>query len=133
MCTSKCSSVTCHISGQKQFSTAQMLSVLAEIPFSTITNYLILVPFPFKRNEKLNHRWKYCKDLDIRLAFTSYNWSNMFSVKDRSQVVYKFTCVGFHACYIAETARHFETRVSWALNLGLQFPYLLTSSGFWVV
>lgn len=36
----------------------------------------------------------YCKDLDIWLAFTSYKWSNMFSVKESipiafsSQVVY---------------------------------------------
>ena len=60
---------------------------------------------------------KYCTGLDIRLAFTSYKLSNMFSVKDsipnalRSQVVYKFTCAGRHACYVGETTRHFGTRV----------------------
>ena len=60
---------------------------------------------------------KYCKGLDIRLAFTSYKLSNMFSVKDsipitlRSQVVYKFTCAGCHTCYVGETTRHFGTRV----------------------
>ena len=59
---------------------------------------------------------KYCKDLDIRSAFTSFKLSNMFSVKDpipntlRSQVVYKFTYAGCHACYVGETTRHFGTR-----------------------
>ena len=60
---------------------------------------------------------KHCKGLDIRLAFTSYNFSNMFSVKGsipnalRSQVVYKFTCAGCHTCYVGETTRHFGTSV----------------------
>ena len=46
---------------------------------------------------------KYCKDLDIRLAFTPCKLSNMFSVNGsipsafRSQVVYKFTCAGCHS------------------------------------
>ena len=56
---------------------------------------------------------KYCKDLDIRLAFTSFKLSNMFSVNTntfRSQAVYKFTCAGCHTCYVGETSRHFDTR-----------------------
>jgi len=52
---------------------------------------------------------KYCKYLDIRLAFSSYKLSNMFSVRDsipsalRCQVVYKFTCAGCYTRYVGET------------------------------
>ena len=59
---------------------------------------------------------KYCKDLDIRLVFTSYKLKNMFVAKDavphslRSLVVYKFSWAGCGACYVGETARHFSTR-----------------------
>ena len=51
---------------------------------------------------------KYCKDLDIRLVFTSYKLKNMFVVKDavphslRSLVVYKFSCVGCGATRVQE-------------------------------
>ena len=60
---------------------------------------------------------KYCKDLDIRLVFTSYKLKNRFGVRIsvpnslRSLVVYKFLCAGCGPCYVGETARHFPTRV----------------------
>ena len=60
---------------------------------------------------------KYCKDLDIRLVFTSYKLKNIFVAKDtvpdslRSLVDYKLLCAGCGACYVGETTRHFSTRV----------------------
>ena len=51
---------------------------------------------------------KYCKDLDIRLVFTSYKLKNTFVVKDavphplRSLVVYKFSCAGCGATRVRE-------------------------------
>ena len=59
----------------------------------------------------------YCTNLQIRLAFSSYKVSNMFSIKDpipislRSLVVYKFSCAGCNSVYVGETCRHFSTRV----------------------
>jgi hypothetical protein len=61
---------------------------------------------------------RYCYDLDIRLAFSSFKVGHMFSAKDRlplfsrSHVVYKFCCAGCGACYIGETRRHLNTRIS---------------------
>ena len=52
---------------------------------------------------------KYCKDLDIKLVFSSFKVGNLFSVKDSvpdklcSCVVYKFSCAGCGACYVGET------------------------------
>ena len=59
---------------------------------------------------------KYCKDLDVRLVFTSYKFKNIFGIKDsvpnslHSLVAYKFSCAGCGACYSGETAGHFSTR-----------------------
>ena len=59
----------------------------------------------------------YCSNLDIRLVFSSYKLSNMFSSKDpipkslRSRVVYKLCCTGCNSVYVGETCRHFSTRV----------------------
>ena len=61
---------------------------------------------------------KYCYDLDIRLAFSSFKISALFSVKDRlpiltrSNVVYKFSCAGCNACYVGETRRHLNVRIN---------------------
>ena len=68
-----------------------------------------------KRLRKLVQR--YCTNIEIKLAFSSFKIGRMFSVKDpfpldlRSRVVYKFTCAGCNACYIGETSRHLSTRV----------------------
>ena len=59
----------------------------------------------------------YCSNLDIRLVFSSYKLSNMFSSKDpipkslRSRVVYKISCAECNSVYVGETSRHFSTRV----------------------
>ena len=60
---------------------------------------------------------RYCNDLDIKLVFSSFKIGNMFGMKDpipgglRSRVLYKFACAGCNACYVAETAWHFSTRM----------------------
>ena len=59
-----------------------------------------------------------CQNLDIKLVFSSFKLSCLFSVKDtiplglRSRVVYKFTCAGCNTRYIGETIRHFSTRIN---------------------
>ena len=68
-----------------------------------------------KRLRKLVQR--YCTNIEIKLAFSSFKVGSMFSVKDpvpldlRSRLVYKFLCAGCNACYIGETSRHLSTRV----------------------
>ena len=63
-----------------------------------------------------------CNDLDVKLAFSSFKISNMFSVKDpvpvelRSNVVYKSTCASCNSCYVGETSRHLSTRIREHLN-----------------
>ena len=58
-----------------------------------------------------------CKDLNIKLVFSSFKIKNIFSFKDpipdslKSCVVYEFTCAGCNARYIGETCRHFSTRI----------------------
>jgi len=68
--------------------------------------------------KKIRHFVKrYCNDLDIKLAFSSFKISHMFGVKDhihgglRSRVVHKFACAGCNGCYVGETVRHFSSRV----------------------
>ena len=69
-----------------------------------------------KRIVKLVKR--YCTDLHICLAFSSFKIGSMFSAKDRlpllsrSHVVYKFTCAGCNACYVGETRRHLNVRIA---------------------
>ena len=73
-----------------------------------------------KRLNKLVHR--YCVDLNICLAFSSFKIGRLFSTKDIlpklscSNVVYKFTCAGCGACYVGETRRHLNIRISEHFN-----------------
>ena len=68
-----------------------------------------------KRLRKLVKR--YCTNIEIKLVFSSFKVSSMFSVKDpvpldlRSRVVYKFSRAGCNACYIGEASRHLSTRI----------------------
>ena len=61
---------------------------------------------------------KYCKDLNVKIIFSPFKLSAMFSPKDfvpdslKSRVVYQFTCASCGARYIGETNRHFNTRVN---------------------
>ena len=60
---------------------------------------------------------RFCKDLNIKLVFSSFKIKNMFGNKDSipsdllSSVVYKFSCAACNSCYIGETTRHITTRV----------------------
>ena len=61
---------------------------------------------------------KYCKDLNVKVIFSPFKLSSMFSPKDfipeslKSRVVYQFTCASCGARYMGETNRHFHTRVN---------------------
>ena len=68
--------------------------------------------------KKLKHLLDvFCKDIDIRIVFSSFTIKTFFSFKDpipdalKSLVVYQFTCAGCNSRYIGETSRHFATRV----------------------
>ena len=60
---------------------------------------------------------RYCKDLQIKLSFTSFKIKNLITAKDRvprslrSNIVYKFTCAVCNSVYVGETSRHLSTRV----------------------
>ena len=60
---------------------------------------------------------RYCKDLQIKLSFTSFKIKNLITAKDRvprslrSNIVYKFTCAECNSVYVGETSRHLSTRV----------------------
>jgi len=75
-------------------------------PFSTITQ---------RRIKKL--ATTFCSNLEITLVFTSCKIRSWFGAKDpipaglRSRIIYKFSCADCSACYIAETNRHFTTRI----------------------
>ena len=72
--------------------------------------------FAQRRIQKLVKR--YCFDLRICLAFSSFKIGRLFSTKDRlplmsrSKVVYQFKCTSCGACYIGETHRNLDARIS---------------------
>ena len=55
---------------------------------------------------------QYCKYLSVKIVFTSFKVSHMFSVEDtilkllKSFVVSKFKCPRCNTCYIGETTCH---------------------------
>ena len=77
-----------------------------------------------------------CTNLQIGLAISSYNVSNMFSIKDlipislRSLVVYKFSCAGCNFVYVGETCRNFSTcareHLAWDKNSHI-YKHLISS------
>ena len=60
---------------------------------------------------------RFCNNLDIKLAFSSFKISNLFGSKDpipdeqKSFVVYQFTCAGCNSRYIGETTRVLSIRI----------------------
>ena len=58
---------------------------------------------------------RFCKNVDVRIAFQSLKIGSSFSKKDKlpfkSHVVYKFHCTGCNSSYVGYTNRRFNTRV----------------------
>ena len=60
---------------------------------------------------------KFCKNINVKLIFSTCKISEYFSTKDKvpnhllSMVVYKFVCANCNVCYVGETTRHLTTRV----------------------
>ena len=65
--------------------------------------------------EKLCKR--FCKNVKVKLVFTSNKLSQTFSYKDSypsvlsSKVVYKFVCASCNASYVGQTHQHLTTRI----------------------
>ena len=90
-------------------STNDTSTIYFKLPFLNISNFT-------QRKVRMLAK-KYCKNLNIKLAFSSFKIKNLITVKDcvprslRSCVVYKFICAGCNSVYIGETSRHVSTRV----------------------
>ena len=80
-----------------------------KLPFLELSNFT-------KRKVRMLVK-KYCKNLNSKLAFSSFKIKNLVTVKDhvhrllRLCVVYKFTCAVCNSVYIGKTTRHLTTRV----------------------
>ena len=74
--------------------------------------------FSHVTKKKLKHICeRFCKDIDICIAFSPLKLSSFSSCKDilpkslHSYAANQFTCAGCKACYIGETKRHLNTRI----------------------
>ena len=74
---------------------------------------------------------RFCKDIDINIAFSSLKRSSFFSCKGtlpkslQSSVGYQFTCGECKACYIGETKSHLNTRIEKHLGKDKKFHIYL--------
>jgi len=72
------------------------------------------------------------KDLNVKVIFSPFKLSTMFSPEDfiseslKSHVVYQFTCASCGARYFGETNRHFRTRVNEHLFRDKNSQYILS-------
>ena len=71
--------------------------------------------FKIKLNDMIK---KYCKNIDVKLIFTTCKLKDSFSCKDSltsfshtSKVIYKFVCANCNVSYIGETERNLSTRI----------------------
>lgn len=59
----------------------------------------------------------YCKNLEIKVAISSFQVKNLMNVKDfvpqsfRSRVIYKFNFAGCNSVYVGMTSWHLSTRM----------------------
>ena len=74
--------------------------------------------FSHVRKKKLRYICeRFCKDIDIKIAFSPLKLSSFFSCKDTipkslwSYVVYQFICAGCTACFVGETKHPLSTRI----------------------
>ena len=95
----------------KQFTVAQLLKKKLNYSLPYIGH------FSHVTKKKLRHICeRFCKDIDIKIAFSPLKLSSCFICKVtvpksfQFYVVYQFTCAGCKACYIGETKRHLNTR-----------------------
>ena len=93
------------------------LSPVSAPPVGPCTLYFNLPYLPwsnFTKHKQQTLVKRYCKDLKIKLVFSSLN---LIDVKDSvpktlcSNVVYKFNCAGCDSVYVGEKSRHLSTRV----------------------
>ena len=81
-----------------------------------LKKFIIVSPLWTSRKGSFPLSWV-CKDIDIRIVFSSFKIKNFFSFKDpnpdalKSLVVCQFICAGCNSHYFGETSRHFATRV----------------------
>ena len=77
--------------------------------------YLVLSNFVQRTIRTIAKR--YCKNLKIKLVFSSFKVKNLMNVKDsvprsfRSKAVYKCICTECNSAYFGETTRYLSTRV----------------------
>ena len=76
------------------------------------------LPFSKSAQRKVRKLLKrYCSNLKIKLAFSSFKIKNLIRVKEsvprslHSCVVYRFTCSGCNSVYVGQTCRHISTRI----------------------
>ena len=62
---------------------------------------------------------RFCSDkIDAKFIFETFKIGRYFTTKDpvpkclTNHVVYHFKCAGCNACYIGQTARHYQTRIN---------------------
>ena len=87
----------------------------ANISFFKLPYIGIYSDFVSKRVKQLGKQ--HCKNLDIKISFSTFKIGDMFSLKSpvpknlESGVVYYFKCAACNSSYVGETSRYFETRV----------------------
>ena len=80
-----------------------------KIPHLTLSNFT-----KRKLHTLVNY---YCKNLEIKVVFSSFKIKNLMNVKDlvpqslRPNVIYKFNCAECNSVYVGETSQHLSTRV----------------------
>ena len=91
-------------------------------PVSNIECRYYKLPYIGKYSTVTKHKVKelvskFCKNIDLKIIFTTSKISEYFSTKDPipqnllSMVVYKFVCANCNVCYVGETSRHLTTRI----------------------
>ena len=81
------------------------------------------LPYVGEMSNNIKHKLKiicerYCKDIEVNIAFQSYKIGSVFSTKDKlgnmskPMTVYKFCCARCNSCYIGETTKVASVRAN---------------------